>query len=1607
MAKTKINAWAGLFTAVSPYSLPPGANVRQNNLQINRPGELQPRDGMDTVYTAQDYDEVIGVYRVSNGTSTADTLLVASKPDANTTVIRYLTPVEGGGENEWTTTTVHTVSTTETASPVFAEDRHGRIHTFFGNGVSPAVIDRSASPAQSMGVPAPTSAPTVTPTGNGYFIERVDVVDGGGSYWSPPPVVVSGGSPIRGARLKTVIQGGSVVAVDVIDGGTGYTSPPTLTVNESGVKGVGFLGYGIIGVDPGLQGFEPAISTTGNITNASVTVTNVAGISAVKVGMAVRGTGIQSNATVATVNASTSTFTMNLAATATASNQPLVINGAGVTGTTNASLSHGYDVTPGSTSIAYLSGATTASVAATYDSGASLWTALIPLTAGTNSVTGAQSVGSGAYARVNFSPLTGGLSYGVNTTTTQDATWPVKPAGAFFGTSANTMLTPTNSSPYTAADYWRNTDDNTAYAANNTAPTTWQTHRWLGNNWDFFAALAPNFKTRFHKRRVYAGRIAGGVDPYPLYADIYTYDYSRISLRYYTGTRAELESGTDTADKWVWTTATVAVADGQPYIDVELIPSLKTGSTPYATYSDYQTPIVRIFLKYCPDSWLNSTTTAGDSLNAINLGWQRTGAGASLTSSTNLGWWSAGAAESGVAQRPIVDFRSSSSGDAAAGIAAGTIQVVRPGSGMEQDTFFAIQFDQVNAAVVNLFASSGKAFTNFYDNGAGNPYAHKAGNDAEYALGWAGFEVNPVSPAFTNEYYTTTNPARLTKPFTDYRVRFYFRAGSPAAGQVGPPGPVYGAPSVVIPGTGYLANDRASFTLRQRSNLTDPAASATFSTGQTYTFSGIQITAASSTSKVTGVAISSTGSGYYGSPDLIVSGGGGFGLKAAATVSGGAITAVTIQDSGSGFTSAPTITASAQTARLLPVMRPAMRGTYRCAYRFADWSKTLVDNRVISTTSGSPVITMANTAGLAPDMVVEHSSVPFQSRIVSIVGTQVTLSAAATATVASATAAVRDMTKPIYYSNFSPITDVDTTLFPASPNPTQMIWSIAGTTAPERATIVEFFRTSSDESLVFYRLEMYGTVAGGTVAIQSTDTLTDEELFDSSRPFYAAVPVVLPNGNLNAYRFGVPRADMAACASYGDRLWYGVSTSGEEANTVFFSEYDEFESCPAINDLPIQNNQKTTDSLTALIPFSTYLLAMQTSHCYAITYNSDPAVDANVNLMATRGCLSQQCFDLYDDRLFVMDERGVYVMDRSGNVEVLSEAIADYFYEGRLDFSRRKRFFLKVDQRTGILRAFVVVTGSNATTPHMAFCYKIANKTWWTETWPNGLTASCDYRRDFGSPDEPIYGAVDGDVYRAGGLRDQQYRTIASVTLTGGGSGYVSAPTVTVSTGQNGCGAEFKALIVDGAVTEILIVEGGFGYGSFSGLTFVPAVSLTIEPPPAGGTTATASATATLPIREDQTYPQATVPYLLKTAPMDLVGDANIDNKNQMQDRSVEVSYRPTDTACVLNLREYYNNSDMPRRNAMPRNRGTGFVHVTSGAKSTLDMVSTRSPLGLSTGVAKAQFAGRAYSDMSGADRDVALELSGDAVPANAGDAEPSRPLIYDIEVSGVAVNGN
>ncbi len=81
---------------------------------------------------------------------------------------------------------------------------------------------------------------------------------------------------------------------------------------------------------------------------------------------------------------------------------------------------------------------------------------------------------------------------------------------------------------------------------------------------------------------------------------------------------------------------------------------------------------------------------------------------------------------------------------------------------------------------------------------------------------------------------------------------------------------------------------------------------------------------------------------------------------------------------------------------------------------------------------------------------------------------------------------------------------------------------------------------------------------------------------------------------------------------------------------------------------------------------------------------------------------------------------------------------------------------------------------------------------------------------------------------------------VSSITITNGGSGYTSAPTVTFSAPPTGgTTATGTANLTNGVVTSITITNPGSGYASPPAVTF--------SAPPSGGTTAVATAAITIP----------------------------------------------------------------------------------------------------------------------------------------------------------------
>lgn len=559
------------------------------------------------------------------------------------------------------------------------------------------------------------------------------------------------------------------------------------------------------------------------------------------------------------------------------------------------------------------------------------------------------------------------------------------------------------------------------------------------------------------------------------------------------------------------------------------------------------------------------------------------------------------------------------------------------------------------------------------------------------------------------------------------------------------------------------------------------------------------------------------------------------------------------------------------------------------------------------------------------------------------------------------------------YSNLSPVTEVD-----CGNGKRSITW--AYTAPPEGSGYsVELWRTTSNQATTLFRVAKFG----GSGAFGSlTDSYDDWQLFDVNRVGFSAMPILLPNGELNANRFGIPPSNYAVAVMFQDRLWMGVDTVGGNPNTLRFSEAEEPESMPDVNELILQTNTRDTDYITALVPFAGSLIVAQSRHCHRLQYVAQPLIDAGVSLVAYRGILNQRCWDIYEGNLYAMDAGGIYSMSANGEIEDLTLGIFDYWRD-KIDFSLAKWFSLRADYTNSLLRVNVAVTGDGSTKyPSRQLVYSFDYKTWWEERFPfeicsmaETVTSSGEIRLVAGSKGGRVYHLCDPDS-----LSDIAEGSITSTTISAEGRGYKQPPTITALGGQ---GAEFECGIdQNGSLTGIVIKCPGTGYVSGN---------LVISAPETGGTQAYATFTAA-----SGSQP---VYWCCKTGCLEFTNDSQDKKAGEVQPRQAAVTYQPTQSACTLNLKSYYNNAKYPRSNVVRRDRGTGFVHSDTVPAAVLDMRATPLQEAESHGVARALFAGRALDDMMGSDRHVSIALSGKQDSAG-------KVVIHCVDIYGVNDKG-
>lgn len=284
-----------------------------------------------------------------------------------------------------------------------------------------------------------------------------------------------------------------------------------------------------------------------------------------------------------------------------------------------------------------------------------------------------------------------------------------------------------------------------------------------------------------------------------------------------------------------------------------------------------------------------------------------------------------------------------------------------------------------------------------------------------------------------------------------------------------------------------------------------------------------------------------------------------------------------------------------------------------------------------------------------------------------------------------------------------------------------LTWSWSNADAEARAHRVELWRTTADQELVLYRVAILDKV-DGVIPSSYVDTLSDDDLLDPSRQDFGIMPIVLPNGQINAKRFTPPPEKCAVACVFQDRAWYTVDTTRASPNSLWYSEIDEPESVPEFNEIVLQENANDSDAIVGIIPFGAALLVLQHRHLYKLQYVAQPIIDASIMLVAYRGLLNNRCVDVYDGVAFAADAYGIYAFDGQGQ-ESLSVPVDNYWRDGIIDFSKADVCHLRVNPLERVVRFYYCKAGDGQY-PTRALCYCISTKAWWEETYSDIHTAA-------------------------------------------------------------------------------------------------------------------------------------------------------------------------------------------------------------------------------------------------------------------------------------------
>ncbi len=188
--------------------------------------------------------------------------------------------------------------------------------------------------------------------------------------------------------------------------------------------------------------------------------------------------------------------------------------------------------------------------------------------------------------------------------------------------------------------------------------------------------------------------------------------------------------------------------------------------------------------------------------------------------------------------------------------------------------------------------------------------------------------------------------------------------------------------------------------------------------------------------------------------------------------------------------------------------------------------------------------------------------------------------------------------------------------------------------------------------------------------------------------------------------------------------YYYILPHPDERNKVYFSWPGEPESVPA--DFSFKIQELGGDELTGLMPLGQFLFVLMRKHIYRISFGLSPLDDLAVTKTVSRGCVNHRCWMRVEDLAYLLDREGIHCFEGGhdgGQTQHVSEAIQDYFRDGKINWAQERFFFASYSPIEEIVRFHVCLGGSYL--PRHAFAYHYRHKAWSIEQYPIAFGGAC------------------------------------------------------------------------------------------------------------------------------------------------------------------------------------------------------------------------------------------------------------------------------------------